>query len=234
MELLDYPNPGTMENRVFSTAVTHGAGTLVQPAGAEDATGTGLGVGFATRYHHDQDTSQCCYYNDSDSPYRTAMMTFFKSGSSARTTFTPPAGTWRLKARLAENGQTPVHSLSATATLGGETVSLGAVDPATKLLSEFRFADGTIAVDGETPVTLTLTASVGDDGIWADDFRLVARQDAAELVEILLAPALSTASALATSRIPPPTVNARIYEDIVLISELLCFVLSILIVTPPL
>jgi len=160
MEQVNHPNVGRMTSRTFSTEITHDKWTLVQPAGAESATGMNLGVGFANRYMQDYGSGTSGYYNDSAYPQLTTMMTFFTNGACARTTFTPPAGTWRLQARMAENGQTPTHGLTATATVGGKTVTLGKVDPDTKIFKEFTFSGDVLAVDGNTEVTLTLAYSL--------------------------------------------------------------------------
>lgn len=182
LELLDYPQTGRVANRTFSAAITHEKWTLTQPAGVDhSAVGTDLGVGFANRHHHDPNQSIRGFYNDSDAPYLTAMMTFFGSGAKAQTVFTPPAGTWRLRAKIAENGQNPVHGLTADAVVGGTSVSLGSVSPKTKVFSTFDFTGGTIVADGQTPVTLTLVYTrTGDAGtgskrtaLYLDDVELV-------------------------------------------------------------
>ena len=193
MELLSYPSAARMSSRQFSTAITHDKWTLVQPAGAESATGTNLGVGFANRYLHDLATNVRCFYNDSDYPQLTAMMTFFGHGASASTTFVPPAGTWRLQARLAENGQTPTHAIMAKATVGGRETSLGSVDPNTKLLTDFMFPGDVIVADGTTPVTITLsyslTGNVMSDtkraALYVDDVALVKADAAATGCQLL-------------------------------------------------
>jgi hypothetical protein len=108
-------------------------------------------------------------------------MAYFRTdGSSASTVFTPPAGTHYLKADFAHRCDS-AGSVDAAVTIGGSTVDLGTLDVTANSMTAMTFPTP-FTTDGETPVTLTLTASVGDDGIWADDFRLVGRQDDEELV----------------------------------------------------
>lgn len=122
------------------------------------------------------------FYNDSRQPGGGFVTAYFRTdGSSAVTTFTPPAGKYRLKADFAHRCDTG-GNVDATVTIGESTVSLGSVAVAVSAMTPMTFPQP-FTSDGQTPVTLTVTANLGDDGIWADDFRLVEKLDDGELVQ---------------------------------------------------
>lgn len=174
--------------------VWHPAWTLTQPAGtAESATGDQLGVGIGDQLNSKLGATAC--YNDSRYPYRSPQLVFLNNGASAETTFTPPAGTWYLKADLAENGAGPDGKVTATVTpAGGAAVTLGAIDPNVKVMKTFRFTGKSFTVDGQTPVTLTLSYAVSSGSttagsmkhvaLYVDDLRLTQRTSDAPGAEI--------------------------------------------------
>lgn len=121
-------------------------------------------------------------YNDSRQPGGGFVMAYFRTdGSTASTEFTPPAGRHYLTADFAHRCDTS-GSINAAVTIGGSSISLGTLDVTANSMTAMTFPTP-FTTDGETPVTLTLTASESGDGIWADDFRLVERPDDGELVK---------------------------------------------------
>lgn len=177
-EAVDTPMKSYMNSRTFSTSITHSSWTL-QQSGSESATGTDLGVGYANVFMLQTYSGAAPVYNDSRYPVRSNVMTFFGSGSTASTTFTPPKGTWCVKGDFCENGQGSDGTVSAHVTIGGVETALGSIKPGRHLFATRRFEGGTFAVDGSTPVTLKLTfaASVLGSGlkrsaIYVDDLVL--------------------------------------------------------------
>ena len=80
-------------------------------------------------------------------------------GSQLETTFTPPAGTWRFRADFciwATSWGTHGYKVAAVLQIGGTAVALGVVTNLSYALLP-RTWPGEFTVDGETPVTLTLT-----------------------------------------------------------------------------
>ena len=180
-EAIVTPDASYMSSRTFSTAITHPSWTLTQ-SGSESATGANLGVGYANIYMLQTYNGAPPVFNDSRYPIRSNLLTFFGSGSTATTTFTPPAGTWYLKGAFCENGQNSDGTISATVTIGGVDTSLGSIRPGSHVFAVRRFTGASFTVDGSTPVTLTLafSATVLNSGlkrsaIYVDDLVLSGR-----------------------------------------------------------
>ena len=87
-------------------------------------------------------------------------------GSQLETTFTPPAGTWRFRADFciwARSWGTHGYKVAADLRIGGTAVALGVVTNQSYALLP-RTWPGVFTVDGETPVTLTLTGDLRTAG----------------------------------------------------------------------
>ena len=87
-------------------------------------------------------------------------------GSQLETTFTPPAGTWRFRADFCSWATTWGYSgyvVAADLQIGGTAVALGVVTNWSYALLP-RTWPGVFTVDGETPVTLTLTGDLSTAG----------------------------------------------------------------------
>ncbi len=118
---------------------------------------------------------------------------FANTNGAARTTFRPPAGTWRLRGDMAiltmywrgtENWKWAQGTdyLDATVTIGGETTDLGRRSVSSLNLQEVIWPTA-FTVDGETDVTLELRQNVNYYGsLAADNFVLVKVDDEEELV----------------------------------------------------
>jgi len=120
-------------------------------------------------------------------PYGGVVALAFISNGVARTTFTPPAGQWRLKAVAASPfnylSASSESSLGATVTAAGQTTSLGEIlGPATTMPQDATWPLPFVA-DGVTPVTLELSFSAyGMGELAVDDLELVEAVDGVELV----------------------------------------------------
>ena len=104
-----------------------------------------------------------------------AALGFFASGSATVAAFTPPAGTWRLKAFVAPSGLniSSKNILSASVTAGGETVSLGSFKMTTAYGADSLWPCA-FTTDGTTPVSITVSYVGGAKGAMTlDDFELV-------------------------------------------------------------
>lgn len=89
---------------------------------------------------------------------------FYMSGIGSRleTTFTPPAGTWRFRADFCQWAVSMGYSgyvVSAAVAVNGAVLALGAVTNTSFALAPHTWP-GAFTVDGETPVTLTLTGGL--------------------------------------------------------------------------
>ena len=120
------------------------------------------------------------FFNNSRHPATGSMeLCLAKSGCSATTTFTPPAGVWNLQGDIAQFGSYGVNpTVTATVTIGGETIDLGTIPAKTRLMKTFAWP-ASFAVDGTQEVTLTLTpADIGtatgssSHGLLVDDLVL--------------------------------------------------------------
>lgn len=116
-----------------------------------------------------------------------AALALLGDGASATTTFTPPAGTWRLKAFAWPNpcatGSTDSRVAATMTPAGGTAVALGSVGTADTLGADVLWPEAFTA-DGETPITLTLAFVRSNEGIVTiDDLELVeAERSVGELV----------------------------------------------------
>ena len=87
-------------------------------------------------------------------------------GSQLETTFTPPAGTWHFRADFccwATSWGSHGYKVAADLQIGGTAVALGVVTNLSYALLP-RTWPGVFTVDGETPVTLTLTGDLRAEG----------------------------------------------------------------------
>lgn len=132
--------------------------TFTQPAGYETKN-LKLGVGMASAamrrpwVNGNNTTPYYCMYLN---PYHSPHLTFTTNNAAVSTTFTPPRGTWYLKADVGNNGQGNKPELTATVVIGGKESSLGVLVSKRCAMVRSRWPN-TFTVDGETPVTLTLT-----------------------------------------------------------------------------
>jgi len=118
---------------------------------------------------------------------------FANTNGAARTTFRPPAGTWRLRGDIAIrpmywrwtsnwNWNRGTDYLDAAVTIGGVRTELGRRTVSTLYLTEGAWPTA-FTVDGETDVTLELRQTVDERGsLAADNFVLVKVDDGEELV----------------------------------------------------
>lgn len=96
------------------------------------------------------------------------QLAFDRHEASTETTFTPPAGEWRLRAKAAERGIWAGGKLAASITKGGRTDDLGTLSNIGHLMQE-RLWPMTFTADGNTAVTLTLKFS-GDANTYLAGF----------------------------------------------------------------
>ena len=103
----------------------------------------------------------------------------------ATTTFTPPAGTYRLRGKVASfpNGTYTARSagISAVVTIGGSETALGTVTTERHELGSFVWPTS-FTVDGETPVTLKVIQTASGAHAVVDDFDLVGVETDGELL----------------------------------------------------
>lgn len=118
----------------------------------------------------------------------TTALLMLSNQVSATTTFTPPAGTWRLRQRLQRafvRGNDAKLSYiedrqatcKASVAVGGMVTDLGQISDGAFLSSARKMArydyPTAFEADGTTPVTLTLTTANADVGVLVDDLELV-------------------------------------------------------------
>lgn len=138
-------------------------------------------------------TYGCVYFNNSRALGLSSLM-MVTTGGLARTTFRPPAGTWRLRGDLAVNtmyfrngwdGHKVWNFTSGTVELQAGVTAGGAVtDLGTGRSTSFCYRTvtwpNTFTVDGETDVTLELKIPTNwEQSLLADNFVLVAEDAAA-------------------------------------------------------
>ena len=143
-------------------------------------------------------TDDWAHYNR---PWSTGGRTqFYMTGNGSRlvTTFTPPAGRWKLQADFSIWSVTSSHgysyAIAAELSCGDETTSLGTYTATDHRLVARQWPNA-FTSDGATPVTLTLTGSAisgGSHGI-LDNLVLVAVHAADE--NLLADPGINTSSA---------------------------------------
>ena len=117
---------------------------------------------------------------------------FANTNGAARTTFRPPAGTWRLRGDMAilpmywrgtENWRwaAGTDTLDASVTIGGVTTALGQRTVSSLILQEGVWPTA-FTVDGETDVTLELKQTTNMYGSLAADNFVLVKVDDEELV----------------------------------------------------
>ena len=150
-----------------------------------------MGNGFRTM--HDATYNYYNYYIATPGKPGYVHLFFANTNGAARTTFRPPAGTWRLRGdvsilpmywRNTENSRWSqgTSKLNAAVTIGGVTTDLGEQTVSSMNLQE-RVWSTAFTVDGETDVTLELRQKASYYGsLAADNFVLVKVDDDDELV----------------------------------------------------
>ncbi len=110
------------------------------------------------------------------------------SNAWAETTFTPPAGTYYLRGRMADwpsywgfNRSQRGATVHATVTISGETTDLGSLAAGGHLLTQYVWPNP-FTVDGATPVTLRLTQPHNLRVVLVDDLELVSKLPEGELL----------------------------------------------------
>jgi hypothetical protein len=105
---------------------------------------------------------QLCFYGATGRPV---------NGATASTTFTPSAGTWRVRADIAHRSYE--SGISATVEIGGGATYLGTETVNNHNFGQYRWPTS-FTVDGTHPVTLTFTCvtSASSTGVWLDDICL--------------------------------------------------------------
>ena len=167
----------------FKTAIEQPGWTFAQPSGWTSGTTLGVGISLMCMKNDTAGYGSGALFNASAGPLRDSCeLTFIRNTSTASTTFTPPAGTWQLRAKVAHFGLKEWSSPKLTATIAAEGVadrSLGVVQTKERDF-DCRFWPTSFTVDGETPVTLSVTLSgsanatdYNASGLIADDFELV-------------------------------------------------------------
>ena len=126
-----------------------------------------------------------------EAPLGAGALAFVSTGAVAATTFTVPAGTWRLRGKLQrwatywapdraddKNLQTGTPNVRATLTRSGSSIDLGSVKASTQELLT-KVWPNTFTVGAEEEVTLSLEQSVSSAFVLLDDLELV-REDTYE------------------------------------------------------
>lgn len=140
------------------------------------------------------------YYNTWNAEKGQVQLFFVSTGGVARTTFRPPAGTWKLRGDIASshiywgNGTIAAKYewnlensyLQAKVSIGGETTDLGSCYGYRAPMASKTWPNA-FTVDGETDVTLELRipqnlTNAHRMSLTADNFELVAVQPSGELV----------------------------------------------------
>ena len=106
-------------------------------------------------------TDNWAHYNRPWSTGGATQLYMTGEGSKLVTTFTPPAGTWRVQADMSAWSVTATSSqksygVDASVTIGGTTTGLGQISTTEHQLKARQWPTAFTA-DGQTPVTLTLT-----------------------------------------------------------------------------
>ncbi len=150
-------------------------------------------VGVAVNGFREQNNNYFNYYIATPGKPGFVHLFFANTNGTARTTFRPPAGTWRLRGDMAimtmywrgtENWRwaAGTDTLDASVTIGGVTTPLGQRTVSSLILQEGVWPES-FTVDGETDVTLELRQTTNEHGsLTADNFVLVKVADDEELV----------------------------------------------------
>lgn len=123
----------------------------------------------------------------------TTALLFAGDKGTASTTFTPPAGTWRLRHRLnrsfvyANQGKMKHQAdedaaFAATVTIGGAVTDLGVATRGKRSAVPFARVDHptSFTTDGQTAVTLTISNANANVGALVDDLELVGETSTAD------------------------------------------------------
>ena len=165
-----------------ATAIDNLTGVQTLPGWTYDTTveSTYSRAGLATaRTYTDGGRRYGPAFNASHAPFvGDRMVCIRRNGGWARAEFTPPAGTWYLRAHTASFGaaaSTP-NKLLASVTMGDAATDLGVLTLPNDWQMRLRTWPTAFTADGATPVTLTVTANCmsGMHGAYLDNFELVA------------------------------------------------------------
>ena len=150
-------------------------------------------VGVAVNGFREQNNNYYNYYVATPGKHGFVHLFFANTNGAARTTFRPPAGTWRLKGDISilpmywrgtDNWKWAAGSdtLDAAVTIGGVTTVLGQ-----RTVSSLNLQEGvwpnSFTVDGETDVMLELRQTVNEHGSLAADNFVLVKVDDEELVQ---------------------------------------------------
>lgn len=116
-------------------------------------------------------------YSDMRTAFNGNIVLAFKVGEpgTAVATFTPPRGTWKLRAMLSPRTTSASANgkLTASIAIGGNTANLGEVSPGVFYMKPYVWP-GAFTSDGSAEATLTLSFSGdGNSAMLSDDFVLV-------------------------------------------------------------
>lgn len=155
-----------------------------------------------------------------DPVWGSTMCALIGNSAWAETTFTPPAGTWRLRGRATDwpcvvggsNWDAGSVKLEATLTVGGAATSLGTVTVTSHLITDFEWPTA-FTSDGTTPVTLRLSNNTASSGILIDDFKLADETDPCE--RELLKDTVCETSTSWKALDPPPQKQGEVYGGMI-------------------
>ena len=159
----------------------------------QDASATEKTIGIARWESYGYNGGHTSFFFPGDPHfYGSAQLLMKGTLGTAQTTFTPPAGTWRLQARVARTGRNNTPALfatepkvQATLSVGDEAVDLGQVSNTARTLAARRWPTA-FTTDGVTPVTLTIQGATSDGFVIVDDFALVKDGTACDADEELI------------------------------------------------
>ena len=155
---VNFSNSFTLDNtnRVTGFTVGQFTGTKVDGEGGSDYYTTFSVFG----------TDSFAHYNRPWSTGGTTQFYMTGTGSKLVTTFTPPAGRWHVQADMSawsvrSTTAGKAYAVDAEVSIGGVTTALGQISTKEHRLAPRKWPNAFV-VDGETPVTLTLTGVVPD------------------------------------------------------------------------
>ena len=169
----------------FSVEHTHPGWTFTQSSAWTAGNRAKVGISTICTTNGTAGYGTGVFYNNSRRPATGSMeLCFTSSNCCAETTFTPPAGTWRLQGDIARFGSCGVYpKVTATAAIGGEEKNLGTLSPLSRLMGPMAWPKS-FTVDGTQPVTLRLSASgiryldsASSHGLLVDDLALAGATD---------------------------------------------------------